>query len=192
MCTACLLHRVGASMPVCSMLLVTACHSSWPGLCSSLSEEEKAHLRGRLLDLVEQQDQQIAVQVCAGWAGWAAAPGNETFGLRSHNAASLLSAVGCKGQNCQGMPTSLAATLRTAHVTWSLDHLSCSRFPLRRLLWCSPRWHALTSPGPGPTCCPTCWPSCRWVLERAGGCRAQRVHTCCCVACTAVVADHAF
>lgn len=31
--------------------------------CSSLSEEEKAHLRGRLLDLVEQQDQQIAVQV---------------------------------------------------------------------------------------------------------------------------------
>jgi len=30
---------------------------------SSLSEEEKAHLRRRLLDLVEQQDQQIAVQV---------------------------------------------------------------------------------------------------------------------------------
>ena len=29
----------------------------------SLSEEEKAHLRGRLLDLVEQPDQQIAVQV---------------------------------------------------------------------------------------------------------------------------------
>ena len=30
---------------------------------SSLSEEEKAHLRGRLLHLVAQQDQQLAVQV---------------------------------------------------------------------------------------------------------------------------------
>ena len=54
--------------PACAkpaLLHPAACPVSRPG-CSSLSEEEKAHLRRRLLDLVEQQDQQIAVQVGAG------------------------------------------------------------------------------------------------------------------------------
>ncbi|KAL4857594.1 Importin-11 [Chlorella vulgaris] len=41
-----------------------SCSKYWRSrLPGSLSEEEKAHLRGRLLSLVEQSDQQIAVQV---------------------------------------------------------------------------------------------------------------------------------
>lgn len=51
--------------PLCGSTLILHVRTCAPPRSpySSLSEEEKAHLRRRLLDLVEQHDQQIAVQV---------------------------------------------------------------------------------------------------------------------------------